>query len=398
MKLKIPRILEFNSNYSFFLFGPRQVGKTSLIKKLFSTDTTIFYNLLKINDFIRLQNNPDLLIEDIKSRDKKITHIVIDEVQKLPKILDLVHYALEELENPPHFILTGSSARKLKQGNANLLGGRALNFYLAPLTHVEILNAEKLGIIDFSLKKVLEFGTLPKIYMETDRNQSVSMLESYVDIYIKEEIKSEALVRNLGAFVEFLRFSAEENGNTLNFSKIAQDIGISASTIKEYFSILEDTLLAFFLYPYSRTVRKKIIKSPKFYFFDTGVQRALARQASQELLPKTSSYGKAFEHFIIKEFIHLSKYLNRDLQFSFYRTESGSEVDLIIQKPCGEIYALEIKASVTPSRQELRGLLSFKEVCPQAKMICVSLSPQKYQLEEFMIYPWQEIFREIFSC
>ncbi len=393
MKLKIPRLLDFNSNYSFFLFGPRQVGKTSLIKKLFSADTTIVYNLLKINDFIRLQNNPDLLIEDLKYRDKKITHIVIDEVQKLPKIFDLVHYALEELENPPHFILIGSSARRLKQSNANLLGGRALNFYLAPLTHVEILNAEKLGIIDFSLKKVLEFGTLPKIYMETDRNQSLSMLESYVDIYIKEEIKSEALVRNLGAFVEFLRFSAEENGNTLNFSKIAQDIGISASTIKEYFFILEDTLLAFFLYPYSRTVRKKIIKSPKIYFFDTGVQRALARQASQELLPKTSSYGKAFEHFIIKEFIHLSKYLNRDLQFSFYRTESGSEVDLIIQKPCGEIYALEIKASVTPSRQELRGLLSFKEVCPQAKMICVSLSPQKYQLQEFMIYPWQEIFR-----
>ncbi len=394
---KIARLLKPNLKANFFLFGPRQVGKTTLIKELFKDENTYSYNLLKLNDFTRLQNNPELLIEDIKARNKKITHIVIDEVQKLPKILNLVHYAIEELENPPVFILTGSSARKLKNGQANLLGGRALNYHLAPFTHIELLKAQEQKITLFSLKKSLEFGTLPQIYLTQDTNLAKSSLESYVDIYLKEEIKSEALVRNLGTFVEFLRFAAEENGNTLNFAKISQDIGVSASTVKEYFHILEDTLIAFFLLPYSRTIRKKIVKSPKFYFFDTGVQRTLAKQLNQELIPKTKDYGKCFEHFIIKEFIHLSKYLNRDLEFSFYRTESGAEVDLIITTATKEIYAIEIKASENPRKQELGGLGSFQEVCPEAKLCCISLAPHQYNLDDIKIYPWQEFFQEIFN-
>jgi predicted AAA+ superfamily ATPase len=396
--IEIPRLLNPNFKHSFFLFGPRQVGKTTLIKKLFCEENTYFYNLLKISDFIRLQNNPEIIIEDIKARSKKITHVVIDEVQKLPEILDLVHYMIEELENPPIFILTGSSARKLKRGQANLLGGRALNYHLAPLTHIELINAEEKKITFFSLKKALEIGTLPQIYLADEREFANSYLESYVDIYLKEEIKSEAVVRNLGSFVEFLRFAAEENGNTLNYAKISQDIGVSASTVKEYFQILEDTLIAFFLKPYSRTIRKKIVKSAKFYFFDTGVQRALAKRLSQELIPKTKDYGKCLEHFIIKEFIHLSKYLNRDLDFSFYRTESGAEVDLIITTPSKEVYALEIKSSDAPRKQEFGGLRSFQKVCPEAKLCCLSLAPHKYCLDGITIYPWQEFFKEFFNC
>ncbi len=393
--MRISRLIKISKKHSFFLFGARQTGKSTFIRELFPKETTLVYNLLKIDDFTRLQNNPDLLIEDIKIRDKKITHVVLDEVQKIPKILDHVHYLIEETANPPYFILTGSSARKLKRGQANLLGGRALNYFMAPLTHLELLKAEQQEICSFSLKKVLEYGGLPSIYLEEDQEIAAKLLTDYVDVYLKEEIKEEALVRNLGSFIEFLRFAAEENGNTLNFTKIASDIGVNASTVKEYFLILEDTLIAFFLRPYSKTVRKTISKSPKFYFFDTGVKRALAKETNLELIPKSHEFGKAFEHFIIKEFIHLSKYLNQNFDFSYYRTESGAEVDLIVTTPKKEVYAIEIKATNVPRKQELRGLYSFKEICPKAKLCCVSLSPNKYQIDEIMVYPWQEIFKEL---
>ena len=249
----------------------------------------------------------------------------------------------------------------------------------------------------FELKKALEYGTLPNIYLEEDPIVAKQLLERYVDTYLKEEIKEEALVRNLGSFVEFLRFAAEENGNLINFSKISKNTMVSSNTIQEYFQILEDTLLAFFLRPYSRTIRKKITKSPKFYFFDTGVVRALARELSLELEPSTKRFGHAFEHFIIKEFLHLSKYLDRDLDFSFYRTESGAEVDLIITNGKKEIFAIEIKASNRPRKQELRGLKSFKEVCPEAQLYCASLTPNRYMEGDVWVYPWQDLFEIFFA-
>jgi predicted AAA+ superfamily ATPase len=208
----------------------------------------------------------------------------------------------------------------------------------------------------------------------------------------------EALVRNLDTFTEFLKLAADENTNVLNYSNIASDIGVSSATVKEYYQILEDTLLGFYLRPYSSRLRKKLSKHPKFYFFDTGVTRALQQKLSLELTPKTKEFGKAFEHFIIKEFIYTANYLNPDYKFSYYRTENNAEVDLIIEAPTGKVFAVEIKASDTPKNSELKGLKSFKTLVPKASLICASLAEKRYKLDEdIWVYPWAEVFELVFN-
>jgi predicted AAA+ superfamily ATPase len=402
----IDRILKLPLKHSFFLFGPRQVGKTTLIKNSFGLDSCLIYDLLIPEELRRLKMNPGRFRDEITYRDSKYTHVFIDEVQKLPEILDEIHYLLENMKKPPAFILSASSVRKLKRSNANMLGGRAFSFSLFGLTHLELMLSSK-----FSLYRSLEFGSLPAIYllsMGGDENAEVGVreqsqdailaLRSYVNTYIKEEIQMEALVRNLDAFTEFLKLAADENTNVLNYSNIASDIGVSSATVKEYYQILEDTLLGFYLRPYSSRLRKKLSKHPKFYFFDTGVTRALQQKLSLELTPKTKEFGKAFEHFIIKEFIYTANYLNPDYKFSYYRTENNAEVDLIIEAPTGKVFAVEIKASDTPKNSELKGLKSFKTLVPKASLICASLAEKRYKLDEdIWVYPWQEVFDVVFK-
>jgi predicted AAA+ superfamily ATPase len=402
----IDRILKLPLKHSFFLFGPRQVGKTTLIKNSFGLDSCLIYDLLIPEELRRLKMNPGRFRDEIIYRDSKYTHVFIDEVQKLPEILDEIHYLLENMKKPPAFILSGSSARKLKRSNANMLGGRAFSFSLFGLTHLELMPSSK-----FSLYRSLEFGSLPAIYllsMGGDENAEVGVreqsqdailaLRSYVNTYIKEEIQMEALVRNLDTFTEFLKLAADENTNVLNYSNIASDIGVSSATVKEYYQILEDTLLGFYLRPYSSRLRKKLSKHPKFYFFDTGVARALQQKLSLELTPKTKEFGKAFEHFVIKEFIYTANYLNPDYKFSYYRTENNAEVDLIIEAPTGKVFAVEVKASDTPKNSELKGLKSFKTLVPKASLICASLAEKRYKLDEdIWVYPWQEVFDVVFK-
>ncbi|MBU6196266.1 MAG: DUF4143 domain-containing protein [Cyanobacteria bacterium REEB446] len=444
----IDRILKLPLKHSFFLFGPRQVGKTTLIKSSFALDSCLIYDLLIPEELRRLKMNPGRFRDEIIYRDSKYTHVFIDEVQKLPEILDEIHYLLENMKKPPAFILSASSVRKLKgtarnrtssrlrrtndrsvlrvhedheddenaeiedceqspkRSNANMLGGRAFSFSLFGLTHLELMQSSK-----FSLYRSLEFGSLPAIYllsMGGDENAEIGVrqqcqdailaLRSYVNTYIKEEIQMEALVRNLDTFTEFLKLAADENTNVLNYSNIASDIGVSSATVKEYYQILEDTLLGFYLRPYSSRLRKKLSKHPKFYFFDTGVTRALQQKLSLELTPKTKEFGKAFEHFIIKEFIYTANYLNPDYQFSYYRTENNAEVDLIIEAPTGKVFAVEIKASDTPKNSELKGLKSFKTLVPEASLICASLAEKRYKLDEdIWVYPWAEVFGLVFK-
>ena len=402
----IDRILKLPLKHSFFLFGPRQVGKTTLIKNSFGLDSCLIYDLLIPEELRRLKMNPGRFRDEIIYRDSKYTHVFIDEVQKLPEILDEIHYLLENMKKPPAFIVSGSSARKLKRSNANMLGGRAFSFSLFGLTHLELMQSSK-----FSLYRSLEFGSLPAIYllsMGGDENAEIGVreqcqdailaLRSYVNTYIKEEIQMEALVRNLDTFTEFLKLAADENTNVLNYSNIASDIGVSSATVKEYYQILEDTLLGFYLRPYSSRLRKKLSKHPKFYFFDTGVTRALQQKLSLELTPKTKEFGKAFEHFIIKEFIYAANYLNPDYKFSYYRTENNAEVDLIIEAPTGKVFAVEIKASDTPKNSELKGLKSFKTLVPKASLICASLAEKRYKLgEDIWVYPWAEVFELVFN-
>lgn len=380
----ITRILKIPTNKTFFLFGPRQTGKSTLLKNTFSRETSYWYDLLNTDVYTRLLSHPHILREEVLARDSKIQHIIIDEVQRVPELLNEVHW-LSEQEGSPVFILTGSSARKLKVSKANLLGGRALTFHLFPLI------MEELGD-QFVLSKILRFGTLPRIFLEKTEEEATERLRSYVDTYLKEEIQFEAQVRNLSPFVQFLSLAAEENGHQISYSNIAKATGVAYHTIKGFFQILEDTLLGHMLYPWSRSTRKRLSKHPKFYFFDTGVRRALTKKLNAQLEPSTREFGEAFEHFLILELMRISAYRRWDYAFSFYRTSNGAEVDLIMETPSGRTIALEIKTSSLISGRDLKGLKSFKNIWPSAELFCASFDAHRRVVDGVTILPWKEIF------
>lgn len=375
-------------NQSFFLFGPRQTGKTSLLRTTFPTEQTLVYNLLLSSEYLRLSANPSLFREEVVSRNPKVTHIIIDEIQRIPELLNEIHNILEN-PDPPFFAITGSSARKLKRSNANMLGGRAWTLKLHPLTHIELNEC-------FNLQRALALGTLPKI-CTLNNADATQLLRSYVETYLKEEIEAEALVRATGTFIRFLFQAGYESGNILNYATIARDVGTSSVTVKQYFQILEDTLIGRFLPAFAKSTRKRLASHPKFYFFDNGVQRALSKKLTVPLEPKTKEFGEAFELFIINECWRLNDYKNLDREFSFYRSEHGAEVDLIIEFPNGETLAVEIKSSSNPIAADFRsGLESFRSVCPKAKMICVCNAPHPRKVDETSILPWREFFKEYF--
>jgi uncharacterized protein len=380
------RLLQLPRSAHFFLFGPRQVGKTTLIKNSFSPQTTLSLDLLNMDKLRQVSSNPSY-IEEILRANKHIQYVVIDEVQLYPAILNEVHRLIESLSNPPKFILTGSSARKLRRSDANMLGGRAWNLSMFPLTYSEITQQES-----FALNKALQYGTLPAIYSETDEESMRMKLMSYVEIYLNEEVKKEALVRNLFTFMDFLRIAAENNGQIINYANVSQDLGLEGSTVKEYYQILEDTLLGFYLRPIGRSFRSKVIKHPKFYFFDTGVTRAICKQVSSSLDYGSQNYGHCFEHFLIKDLVHTAKYLQKDFEFSFYRNHSGSEVDLIIETPDKEIFAIEIKASSNPKKKDYAGLFSFAKLAASAKLICACQTKHSIIRDGVTIMPWQELY------
>ncbi|MBT6843669.1 MAG: ATP-binding protein [Candidatus Melainabacteria bacterium] len=396
MDCQITRLLPLPAKSSFFLFGPRQVGKSTLIKALFPKTKALYFNLLDRELITSLRRSLKNFREAIIARDKdQVTHVIVDEIQKLPELLDEVHFIMEEMNRPPFFILSGSSARKLKQSGVNMLGGRALSLRLGALSHKEIEAMEEFKDDNFPLVKILKYGTLPDIFTEFDQDLVKLKLKSYYDTYIKEEIRIEALVRNLDAFSIFLEMAAEDNGNLINYSNLAQDTGVSHVTIKEYYQILIDTLMGFYLRPYTKSKRKRLVKSPKFYFFDTGVVRTIQGSLSLDLDYGTDEFGRCFEHFLIREIILLSSYANKDYSFYFYRTEAGAEVDLIVEKPNEEILAIEIKSNSNPKLKNLRGLKSFQSINPQAKLYCVSLAKHRREESGILILPWREIFAEL---
>ena len=381
----VTRLIKLPKNKSFFLFGPRQVGKSTLLKSSFSPSECLNYDFLKSDLFERIKTDPKTFRHEILHRDKKRNVIIVDEVQRIPELLNEIHYLIEK-DKSLVFAISGSSARKLKRTQANMLGGRALTLRLYPFTHVELGNS-------FELNKVLNIGSLPAVYLENDLTIAKDMLVSYAETYLEEEIRAEALVRNIGSFLRFLRFAANENGNVINYSNIARETANKNKDVKEYFQILEDTLVGFHLLAYVKSSRKRLMRHPKFYFFDTGVQRALAKKIYQDVSRYTPEYGRVFEHFLIKEIIHLSQYKKKGYEFSFYRTENGAEADLIIETPDEKVFALEIKASENPRLSDLKGLRSFKEICPKAKLICACLSENEVHYKSIKVYPWKKIFQ-----
>ncbi|MDE0151121.1 MAG: AAA family ATPase [Bdellovibrionales bacterium] len=345
------RLQYLSPKHSFFLFGARGTGKTTLLKKKFLTKETLWIDLLSYNDEDRFGKNPDLLTEILSEKPYK--RVVIDEIQKIPKLLDIVHLEIEK-NKKIQFILTGSSSRKLKKGGANLLAGRLFTFTLHPLTYKE-LNRH------FKLNDILQTGSLPSILSYKNIKDKSRYLESYVQTYLKEEIQTEQIVRKIRPFKNFLEVSAQSNGQIINYSKIAKDVQVDVTTVQNYFDILSDTYLGFYLNSFHRSFRKQINKAPKFFLFDRGFQRVLLKTSSIPLKKGSYEYGQAFEHFIITEIFRLNAYYETKLKFSYLRDKDGNEIDLIIQPPRGKELLIEIKSSEHTKKEDGQKLEKFSK-------------------------------------
>ncbi|MBK7962793.1 MAG: ATP-binding protein [Bdellovibrionales bacterium] len=342
----IRRIQTLSKFNSLFLFGARSTGKSTLIRQLFGQEEALWIDLLSEQDEERFGRHPDELSKALSV--KKYTRVIIDEIQKSLKLLDIVQIEMEKHRNT-QFILTGSSARKLKHGSGNLLGGRAFHFRLFPLTYREL--GER-----FDLNLVLQFGSLPKIFEYNDLDDIKEFLRGYVSIYLKEEVLAEQLVRNLDPFRDFIEIAAQSSGRIINFSKIAREVGVDDKTIKTYYQILEETLVGFYLPPFHRSIRKRQRESPKFFLFDTGVKRAIEKTLRVELLPQTYAYGESFEHFLVSECFRLNEYLKLDFKMSYLRTKDDLEIDLIIERPGAPDLLIEIKSTTRVTQDDARQL------------------------------------------
>jgi predicted AAA+ superfamily ATPase len=381
------RLRKFSQKHSFFLFGPRGTGKSTLLAKRFDPKFTAWFDLLDSKIEEQFSRDPSELYAIVKALPNEITHVIIDEIQKVPKLLDEVHRLIEEKKK--QFILTGSSARKLKRGGANLLAGRAFVYHLYALSCFE------LGDV-FDLDKALHWGTLPKIFsLETDGDKE-AFLRAYAETYLKEEIWDEQLVRKLPPFRKFLEVAAQCNGKIINYSNIAKDVGVDDKTVKEYFSVLEDTLIGFFLEPYHNSFRKRLSEKPKFYFFDTGVVRSLSRRLSVPLISKTFAYGEAFEHFIFLEFIRLASYFQPDYRFSYIRTAGDVEVDLVVERPGKPLLCVEIKSSDTIDETDIASFKRLTQDIPNCEAIVLSQHRFVKQYGNVICYPWKQGLQEYF--
>jgi len=381
----ITRLAKLPTNRHFFLFGPRQTGKSFLVRRAFAAEEVLYIDLLLSREFRRLKRDPSLLAVEVASRPPSVKYVIIDEVQRIPELLDEVHAIIESPESP-YFILTGSSARKLKRAQANLLGGRASSIELYPLT------VEELGE-NFILERAIESGTLPSVYLENDSIERAARLRAYVDTYLKEEIEAEAAVRNLGGFLRFLPLAGESNGQELNFSKIARMCSMNHSTIRGYYQILEDTLLGRFLFPLVGSTRQQLSKRPKFYLFDTGVIRAILGREQVPLSEGTYEFGSLFESWVISEVWRLNSYYRKNWQTFFYRTDAGAEVDLVIITPDRTRYGVEIKSASDVVREDLGGgFESLNRHGPLTKQICVITGVRPYTADGITFMPWQDFF------
>ncbi|MCX6125763.1 MAG: DUF4143 domain-containing protein [Proteobacteria bacterium] len=374
---------------SFFLFGARGVGKTTFLHNYLPSTRVWTIDLLINETEDRYARKPDQLFEQVAARAFELDWVVIDEIQKVPALLNVVHRIIETSEfKPPHFALTGSSARKLRRGSANLLAGRAFVYNLFPLTHIEL--AER-----FDLDTILNWGSLPKIFSLTDNDARAEYLRAYGLTYLKEEIWGEHLVEDLDPFRLFVEVAAQTNGAIVNFAKIAKDTGINEKTAKRYFEILDDTLLGFFLNAYSRSLRKKQSMSPKFYLFDVGVTRSLARFLNQTVVPKSQPYGVAFEQFIIAECVRLNEYGRHDFRFSYFRTKDGAEIDLVIERPGRSLVLVEIKSSTNTIDEDVTHLEKLREEFGEHDAYCFSNDPIPRLKGGIRYVHWRQGFQEI---
>lgn len=336
---------------AMFLFGARQTGKSTLLKERFPK--AIYIDLLKSDVRNRFKQHPEEFRESLL-RYPPETLVIVDEIQKVPDLLDEVHWLM--VEKGLWFILSGSSARKIKKSGANNLGGRAIPETLFPLVSAEIP--------DFDIERAIQNGMIPRHYMVANaRNR----MRAYIDLYVKEEIIEEALVQNVDEFIRFMEVAAIMEGEILNYENVASDCGVSANTVKAYYKILVDTLLGFEVPAYRKVIKRKLYKSPRFYYFDIGIANHLTKR--YQLAPKTPEYGHAFEHLIIQEIVAYLAYTNSDEELTYWHTYENIEVDAII----GDArVAIEIKSTDHVDHGDKKGIMEFAKEHPNAKQILVS--------------------------
>jgi uncharacterized protein len=346
--------IEDQLDEAMFLFGARQVGKSTLLQDRFKN--AVYYDLLIPSIRKSFKRNPDLLREALSSKPEG-TLVIVDEIQKVPELLDLVHWLM--VNKGLRFILSGSSARKLKKSGANTLGGRAQPRTLFPLVWKEVT--------DFQIDRAVQNGMIPRHYLVED---ATDRLEAYVKVYLDEEIRDEAAVQDVDVFERFMEVAAISDGEMLNYSNIASDCGVSAKTVKSYYQILYDTLLGYEIPAYRKVIKRPVVQAPKFYYFDVGLANYLMGRYS--LKRGTDDYGHAFEHFVMQEIIAYRGYFRRREEISYWHTYNDQEVDAVI----GDAkVAIEIKSSEQVKTSHKKGLKAFKEEHPECRLILVSHDP-----------------------
>jgi predicted AAA+ superfamily ATPase len=364
-----------SQNESLFLWGARQTGKSTLLKTLFPD--ALWFDLLLSDVYERLLRNPSLLRETITAGQYKV--MIIDEVQRIPELLNEVHWIITHM--PVRVIMSGSSPRKIIRSNTNLLGGRALRYELYPFTSEEIPN--------FDLLKALNNGLLPRHYLSSSPKK---MISAYVGNYLRDEIAGEAKIRNVANFSRFLESAAFSNGEMVNYANIASDCGVSAVTVKEYFQILEDTLVGRFLPSYQKKPKRRVITAPKFYFFDIGIVNYLLKRGRIDF--GSELFGNAFEHFIYNELYAHSSYSGKDYPIYYWRTASQIEIDFVLGN---HDVAIEVKATSNVQSRHLKGLKSFSEEYAVTQLVLVCNEPLPRISEDVRILPWKVFLEELWS-
>lgn len=394
--------LKYSKN--ILLLGPRQTGKSTLVETLLKTvkKKQLIFKLQDAATFEEIIKSPRIITEKVEANLEDFSSVIlfIDEIQKIPTLLDSCQYLIDTYKSKLTVILTGSSARKLRTKSVNLLPGRIMVEHLHSLIIPEIKETEYQRLVPIKIKNTQEqskitldemllYGTLPGILGEKRFRSKI--LSSYVSTYLQEEIRQEALTRNLGNFSKFLELAGLGSGSVLNFTHISSETGIPLNTIKNYFQILEDTLISFPIPPFTKKTKKQILATPKYIFFDVGVRNTICGIPDNPSILKTEIGGKIFEHFITLELIKRIKYKYPNWKYYFWRTNTGLEVDFIIQTE-DEIIPIEIKYTTTPKEKHIKHLQIFMEEynCKRGFLVGVFNDVRKLTKNIYAL-PWDKI-------